>query len=93
MILEYYKKSYYKKSFELFIFWTVFYISYNYYFGFNLRPQSYLELFFDFLSYVQLGIFFAQFLHDYERSTIDKYTKIEEILLKILAIKESKKNG
>ena len=50
-------------------------------------------LFFDFLSYVQLGIFFAQFLHDYERSTIDKYTKIEEILLKILAIKESKKNG
>lgn len=84
---------YYKKSIKLFIIYVIWLLSYNYYFGFNFKPQTYLEIFCDFLSYIQFGIVLGQFVYDRDVYIKNEFTKIEEVLLKILAIKESEKNG
>lgn len=80
---------YYKKSIIAFLLWCIFFLSYNYYFGFNIKSLSFTESYFDIFSQIQLFIVVMIYLSDRDRVTHDIFLiKTGKILEKYYLIKK-----
>ena len=80
---------YYKKSALAFLLWYLFFLSYNYYFGFNIKSLSFIESCFDIFSQIQLFIVVMIYLSDRDRAIHDDFLiKTGKILEKYYLIKK-----
>lgn len=80
---------YYKKSAIAFLLWYLFFLSYNYYFGFNIKSLSFIESCFDIFSQIQLFIVVMIFLSDRDRAIHDDFLiKTGKLLEKYYLIKK-----
>lgn len=64
---------YYKTSAIAFLLWYMFFLSYNYYFGFNIKSLSFIESCFDIFSQIQLFIVVMIFLNDRDKATYNDF--------------------